>query len=395
MDIASIPIGVDFQHHIEDNLAGCHVFLAVIGPKWAGKKGSHRRIDDSEDYVRIEIEAALARGILVIPLLIDRTRMPSTADLPPSLAPLAKRNALRVDSLLDFHAHVEKLIRGIESNMRREPPVAHTPEKARTNSLGMKLVRIEPGEFLMGSIEGQINLLMWLFSESRRASFDDEQPQHSVRITRPFFLGVHQVTQGQYQSIMGDNPSRFEGSDELPVESVSWFDAVQFCNKLSERENRSPCYRIYGTKVSVLNGNGYRLPTEAEWEYACRSGSSMLYPFGDDASEIGEHILAWSAWYGSNSQDTTHPVGQKRPNSWGLYDMLGNVWEWCQDAYDAAYYTNSPPGDPPGPAAGSRRVIRGGSWVNDARFCRPASRDRSTPEGRDNHLGFRVAAVQE
>ena len=141
---------------------------------------------------------------------------------------------------------------------------------------------------------------------------------------------------------MGDNPSHFKGSDDLPVESVSWLDAVKFCNKLSEREKRTPFYRIDGTEVTLAGGNGYRLPTEAEWEYACRAKSTTLYPFGDDASKLGEH-----AWYAGNSESKTHPVGQKLPNAWGLYDMLGNVWEWCADGYDEKYYASSPSADPP------------------------------------------------
>ena len=156
----------------------------------------------------------------------------------------------------------------------------------------MKLVRIEPGSFLMGSTKDQIDQLMRLFPDSQREWFDDEQPQHPVKITRPFFLGIHEVTQGQYQAVMGENPSHFKGSDDLPVENVSWLDAVLFCNKLSEQEKRTPFYRINGTEVTIAGGNGYRLPTEAEWEYACRAGSTTLFPFGDDVSKLGDH-----AWY--------------------------------------------------------------------------------------------------
>jgi formylglycine-generating enzyme required for sulfatase activity len=189
---------------------------------------------------------------------------------------------------------------------------------------------------------------------------------------------------------MGENPSSFQGSNDLPVESVSWLDAILFCNKLSEREKRSPFYQVNGTEVSLLGGYGYRLPTEAEWEYACRAKSTTLYPFGDDAGNLGEH-----AWFDGNSERKTHPVGQKLPNAWGLYDMLGNVWEWCADCYDPNYYASSPPADPPGPSGVSHRVIRGGSWGNDPWYCRPAIRSRFAPDSRNFILGFRVAAVQE
>ena len=233
----------------------------------------------------------------------------------------------------------------------------------------MTLVRIEPGSFLMGSSQDQIDHLMRQFPDSKREWFDNEQPQHTVKITRPFYLGTHQVTQGQYQAVMGNNPSDFKGSDDLPVESVSWFDAIAFCNRLSEREKRTPFYRINGTEVTVLGGDGYRLPTEAEWEYACRAGSATLYPFGDNASALGEF-----AWYDKNSENKTHPVGQKSPNAWGLHDMLGNVWEWCADWYEAKYYASSPPADPPGASGASYRVIRGGGWRNAPGCCRSADR---------------------
>jgi len=292
---------------------------------------------------------------------------------------------------------------------------AFPTSKALISSIGLKLVRIEPGSFLMGSNKQQIDQFLRLFPDE---FFDAEQPQHPVKITRPFFLGTHPVTQGQYKAIMGSNPSRFKGSDDLPVESVSWLDAVSFCNKMSEKDKRTPFYRINGTidvqvsqfialhkDVADVGGNGYRLPSEAEWEYACRAGSATLFPFGDDAGKLGEH-----AWYSSNSQSKTHQVGQKSPNAWGLYDLLGNVWEWCADWYDYKYYASSPAADPPGPSrawdrvirggswdasAGPDRVIRGGSWGGSAGRCRPAHRGRNVPEYRDSGLGFRVAAVQE
>ena len=256
----------------------------------------------------------------------------------------------------------------------------------------MTLVRIEPGSFLMGTTKEQIDQLLRLFPDFQREWFDNEQPQHRVQITRPFFLGTHPVTQGQYQAIMGSNPSHFKGSDDLPVESVSWLDAVSFCNKMSEKDKRTPFYRINGTEVADVGGNGYRLPTEAEWEYACRAGSTTLFPFGDDAGKLGEH-----AWFSDNSDSKTHPVGQKRPNAWGLYDMLGNVWEWCADWYDAKYYASSPSVavDPPGPPKAAIRVFRGGCWYNFPRRCRSAFRDWDAPDYRSNDLGFRLALVQE
>ena len=336
--------------------------------------------------------------------------MPAETDLPPSLSPLAFRNAVEVDQGRDFHVHVDRLIRGIEFHLGgassaapslEQPrsaiakPVVSQPrpvslEGGRANSISMVLVRIEPGSFLMGSTKEQIDQLLRLFPDSKREWFDDEQPQHQVEITRPFMLGAHPVTQGQYQAILGSNPSHFKGSDDLPVESVSWLDAVTYCNRLSERENRGLCYRIEGDEVTVVGGNGYRLPTEAEWEYACRAGNPALFPFGADADHLGEH-----AWYASNSGSKTHPMGQRSANAWRLYDMIGNVWEWCADWYDGKYYDSAPPSDPPGAAKASYRVVRGGSWDYGARRCRPAYRGRAAPGNRGFSLGFRVAGSQE
>jgi len=388
MDIDSIPFGEDVQAHIDAAVGQCDVVLAVIGTKWAGVTDAHRRLDDPKDFVRIELESALHRNLPVIPILIDQATMPSEADLPPSLARLAVRNAIDVDQGRDFHPHVDRLIKGIEFLFQKLSVGTAQPRRL-TNSLGMTLVRIEPGSFLMGSSKEQIDHLMRVFPDSKREWFDDERPPHMVKITRPFYLGTHQVTQGQYQAVMGDNPSHFKGSGDLPVENVSWLDAVKFCNKLSEREKRTPFYRIDGTEVTPVGGDGYRLPTEAEWECACRAKSTALYPFGDDASKLGEH--AWSA---GNSESKTHPVGQKVPNAWGLYDMLGNVWEWCADGYDEKYYA-SPPADPPGAPGASHRVFRGGSWSLNPAYCRPALRYWNTPESRSSNLGFRLAAVQE
>jgi formylglycine-generating enzyme required for sulfatase activity len=245
-----------------------------------------------------------------------------------------------------------------------QPPGVATP--LITNSIGMKLVLIPAGEFLMGSPDRD--------GESRT----NEKPQHRVRITRPFYLGVYQVTQADYKKVLGNNPSYFQtGTDarNRPVECVSWSDAVEFCKRLSELPDEQ------------LAGRVYRLPTEAEWEYGCRAGSTTRYCFGDD-----ERLLLNYAWFGLNSHKTTHPVGQKRPNPWGLYDIYGNVWEWCADRYGSGYYAQSPIDAPTGAASGSSSVRRGGGWCYAAEDCRSAVRKRFSPEKRTIHFGFRVAA---
>jgi formylglycine-generating enzyme required for sulfatase activity/serine/threonine protein kinase len=237
-------------------------------------------------------------------------------------------------------------------------------EVETTNSIGMKLVLIPPGDFQMGS------------PQDENGRYDDEGPQHWVRITKPFYLGVYAVTQEEYERVMGNNPSGFKKSEEadkqrFPVENVSWEDAKKFCEQLSalpkEREQ----------------GHVYRLPTEAQWEYACRAGSITRYCFGDDVSKLKDY-----AWYGSNGG--THPVGKKRPNAFGLYDMHGNVWQWCEDWFGS--YAASAVVDPTGPASGSCRVDRGGGWDVVAGGCRSAYRFDS-PGLRGYSLGFRVSLV--
>ncbi len=230
-----------------------------------------------------------------------------------------------------------------------------------TNSIGIKLAFIPSGEFQMGS------------PDSDPDASDLEKPQHTVRITKPFYLGVTEVTQEQYERVMGTNPSNFKGA-QLPVERVSWEDAVEFCRKLS------------GLPAERSAGRMYRLPTEAEWEYACRAGSKTKWSFGDSESSLGDY-----AWWSGNSARQTHPVGQKKPNAWGLYDMQGNVREWCSDWLVLAYYRSSPTDDPQGPATGSFRVHRGGSWGDGAGYCRSAYRSGLAPSNRRGSLGFRLA----
>ena len=230
-------------------------------------------------------------------------------------------------------------------------PESNQPASSLTNSLGMQLVLVPAGEFQMGSA-----------NES-----DEERPVHTVRISKPFYLGLHEVTQGQWETVTGSNPSRFKGDTNRPVETVSWEEVQKFIDKLNSKEG--------GTK--------YRLPTEAEWEYAARAGSTTAYSFGDDSSQLGKY-----AWFADNADNTTHPVGKLQPNAWGLYDMHGNVWEWVQDWYGK--YTAEPVTDPQGPASGSYRVLRGGGWGHGAGKCRSAYRGNGAPGGRVVGLGFRL-----
>ena len=212
-------------------------------------------------------------------------------------------------------------------------------------------VLVEPGTFIMGSENGD----------------DDELPVHEVQITQRYYLSKTEVTQAQWYAVMGNNPSRFRRLQN-PVESVSWEEVQTFLQQLNELEGCDGCYR---------------LPTEAEWEYAARAGSQSAYSFGDNAERLGMY-----AWYDANSGSKTHPVAQKLPNAWGLYDMHGNVWEWVQDWYGT--YPDSMETDPQGPETGSPRVMRGGSWSSTARYVRSANRDDWWPGNRNSRVGFRL-----
>jgi len=295
-------------------------------------------------------------------------------------------------------------------NLVARPILAHrVMPPLITNSLGMKFVLIKAGEFQMGS------------PDTDRDAQDAEKPQHRVRITRPFYLGVHEVTRGQFRQFVDDtgyqtdaekdgkggtgwneeakkfeqNPrytwreAGFEQTDLHPVVDVSWNDAVAFAQWLGRKE-----------------GKTYRLPTEAEWEYACRAGTTTRYFPGDDAEGLAEvgNVADGTArekypdWKGTIAARDgfvyTAPVGRYRPNAWGLHDMHGNVWEWCWDWYGKDFYKGSRVDDPAGPLEAARRVFRGGGWNDDPRFCRSAGRFRVAPGSRSSYLGFRLALVQ-
>ncbi len=232
------------------------------------------------------------------------------------------------------------------------------------------MVFVEGGTFTMGSNDGQ----------------SDEKPVHQVTVSS-FLIGRTEVTQALWESVMGKNPSNFKGSDR-PVEQVSWYDVVEFCNKLSENEGLQKAYSGSGEKISCnFNSNGYRLPTEAEWEYAARGGNKSKgykYSGSNDIAEVG--------WYAGNSGNQTKDVSGKRPNELGMYDMSGNVWEWCWDWY--GNYSSGSQTDPRGPNSGSYRVLRGGSWAFDAVYCRVAFRDSNTPDDRYSVLGFRIVRTK-
>jgi len=242
--------------------------------------------------------------------------------------------------------------------------------KLFTNASGMKFVLIPSGSFMMGS--GVTAAEIAKQYKLSKLYFEGEHPRHRVSISRPFYLQTTEVTQEQWQKVMGNNPSHFKHRGKMrPVESVTWYDAREFIKRLNE---------IEGT-------DKYRIPTEAEWEYACRAGSHTKFSFGDD-----DQLLEGFAWYHHNSKGRTNPVGQKKPNAWGLYDMHGNVWEWCQDWYGP--YPENHVSDPKGPSSGKDRVVaRGGSWAYGVSHNRSAIRLKLHPKARDffGDRGFRIA----
>ncbi len=264
---------------------------------------------------------------------------------------------------LQLRYELETAIQRINNHVIERVGNFTTSTENLPNGITLKMVSLPAGQFLMGS------------PDSDPDARDNEKPPHQVQVNG-FAIGKYSVTQAQYEAVMGKNPSHFKNNSWLknnlqnPVEQVSWNDAQAFCQKLSQ-----------------ITGKTYRLPTEAEWEYACRAGTTTRYYFGDDASQLGDY-----AWYIANSQSKTHPVGQKKPNAWGLYDMSGNVWEWCEDDWhdnyigaptDGSAWINNNDND--------YRIRRGGSWYYDPNNCRSAYRSNYNRRGlTDDDFGFRV-----
>jgi formylglycine-generating enzyme required for sulfatase activity len=304
---------------------------------------------------------------------VTSTQLPKVAPTPPpvsiqsSPSPIPPQRWSRRKVLITFGLFtVGTVASNIFAQLFRQNPTPPSPSprplappftENLPNGVTLEMVGLPAGQFLMGS------------PDSDPDARDNEKPQHQVKVNS-FAIGKYPVTQAQYQAVMGTNPSRFQNNPQNPVEDVSWNDAQAFCQKLSQ-----------------ITGKTYRLPTEAEWEYACRAGTTTRFYFGDDANQLGDY-----AWYKGNSQQTTHPVGQKKPNAWGLYDMSGNVWEWCEDDWHDNYI-----GAPKDGSAwlkngnDNRSPLRGGSWYNVPANCRSAYRNFTyRPDYSLINDGFRV-----
>jgi formylglycine-generating enzyme required for sulfatase activity len=257
------------------------------------------------------------------------------------------------------------LLTGCGSKSTNEKATATKSEpQSPAVASGTDMIQIAAGRFVMGD-KGEA----------------DAAP-HEVSVSA-FMMDKYLVTQELYQRLMAGNPSRWKGPKN-PVEQVRWSDAVKFCNQRSQAEGLQPCYNLTNWTCN-FDATGYRLPTEAEWEYACRAGTTTAYYFGDSASQLGDY-----AWFDKNSGGHPQPVGQKRPNAWGLYDLSGNVWEWCNDFYLVDYYQKSPKEDPRGPETGETKVVRGGAWRFSDQTCRAGYRYNENPGYADVCFGYDI-----
>ena len=351
----SILPGETFDTVIEDALEAAKCVIVL----WS-------KTSVSKEWVRTEASEGKQRGIL-IPVLIERN-----VRIPIEFRRMQAADLIDWERILP-HPGFDNLLKAVAGILGRPvQPRQKTnevrgvvsekvnisieePEKLakQGNSISMKFTLIPAGEFYMGSEESDV-----------------EKPVHKVKINNPFYLGTYPVTQREWKAVMGNNnnPSDFKG-DDLPVEQVSWDNVQDFIKNLNEKE---------GTEK-------YRLPSEAEWEYAARGGTTTRYSFGDAESKLGDY-----GWYHDNSWNETHPVGQKKPNSGGLYDIHGNVWEWVQDEWHDSYDGAPTDGRAWESGDGANRVIRGGSWISIARNCRSAFRGRNDPRNRGCSLGFRI-----
>ena len=272
-----------------------------------------------------------------------------------SQIPNYRNNGFGFRVAVELDSRVSKLIQAARLDDPLRPKNnSESPSRLNIrNSVGIEFKYLPSGKFTTGDLES-----------------DHDKTQREVSIGRGFYIGLFEVTQEQYKQVTGTNPSQFK-NNKHPVENVSWFDAEQFCRKLSELPNEKALNHVY------------RLPTEAEWEYACRAGTSTAFGFGKDSSDLAEF-----GWYLQNSASRSHPVGQKKPNSWGLYDTHGNVWEWCSDSYAI---DQKPKGkDPQDLPAGDTKIYRGGSWSDHPRHCQAGFRNAHDPNGRSAINGFRI-----
>ena len=415
IDVKGMPIGRKFQKHLEEQLRNCRVFVAVIGDRWAVDRNGKQLFERPRDFVRLEIEEALRREIPVVPVVLSPARMPEVEELPEGMRELVEYHGVEVKKPADFGRAMEALMEGIAELLAEEgsaEEVAEVGEEVEVNGTDVRvedkqdefeefrfeiatvdargeisrrlgrakrfvdacgggveieMVHIPGGSFVMGSPEGE------------EGHYKDEGPQHEVTV-QPFAMGRYPVTQAQYRAVMGENPSSFTGDNRQPVECVSWDNAKAFCDRLSERTGRS-----------------YRLPSEAEWEYACRAGTTTPFHFGEtittDLTNYNGNYVYGSGSPGKFRKQTMVVGGLDVMNAFGLSDMHGNVWEWCEDLWHDNYEGAPSRGNPWIEGESERRLLRGGSWYDFPGDCRSASRDPYSRAFIYYDVGFRVCCV--
>ena len=363
LDIWELPPGRSWQRLLEEQIEQISSVAVFVGENGFGPWQEQEIYAFLSEFVR--------RDCPVIPVLLPNA--PKKPELPVFL---------RQFTWVDFRISDSDPMYRLRWGITGKKPDQQINFKAQTNPVAstviteilpkgilLEMVKIPAGSFLMGTEEAEVIRLCKEYETDR---FKNEMPQHRVNL-QEFYLGKYPVTQEQYQAIMGNNPSKFKDNPKNPVENVNWNDAQEFCQKLNDKTKKN-----------------YRLPTEAEWEYVCRAGTQTRYYFGDDEKLLGEY-----AWYKENSGLKTHPVGQKKPNNWGLYDMSGNVWEWCEDGWHENYENAPTDGTAwnENHSVTNIRVLRGGSWDAYPRNCRSAS--RYFLDYRSFAYGFRVVSPQD
>ncbi len=399
MDVEGIALGVDFQEVLDRTLDTCSVMLLLMGPDWAEAQdeSGERRLDDPDDFVRVEVATALRRKIPLIPVFLDGARMPRANRLPEDLAALPRRQGMPLDHV-NWRAQTARLIESLERWLQPQQGGSPAPREPKPGEVfrdapdAPEMVVVPAGTFTMGSPD----------DEAGRTA--DEGPQHQVRIARAFALGRYAVTVAEFGRFVKATGYRTEAernpdegiftwnakksewgwckgkswrdpgmaqADNHPVVGVSWNDAVAYVKWLSEKTAKP-----------------YRLPSESEWEYAARADSTTRYPWGNDPGTNRANFYgSGSEWSGKQ----TAPVGSFEPNAFGLYDMIGNVWEWLQDCWNDSY--KGAPADGSAWESGDcgLRVVRGGSWFARPGYARVASRGRVGPSSRSDDQGFRLA----
>ncbi|MDZ7856720.1 SUMF1/EgtB/PvdO family nonheme iron enzyme [Sphaerotilus sp.] len=390
IDVESIGYGRDFTQEIDRHLSDCEVMLAVIGPTWFEELNDRLEAGES-DFVRLELSRALVRGIPVVPVLLDGAKMPRPRDLPDDLKAVSVRNAMGLVADDGFDSKLAQLVRQIGPMLTRAAPVVVTPAVTSPPVT----VRNRPSwmhdegtdqygrwcEFKVGNVVQRMRWIepgtFWMGSPSNEPERQENELRHRVVLTKGYWLADTACTQALWEEVVGANPSKFQGDLQLPVEQVSWNDITTvFLPKLNDQ----------------VPGLNLELPTEAQWEYACRAGTTTPFSFGEQITPEQVNYNGNYPYNGSKKgtyREKTVPVKALPANGWGLYQMHGNVWEWCADGFG-----DYPPGEAKDPVCpqdnSTQRVFRGGNWLQGGKFCRSARRNANALVTQDYRIGFRM-----